>query len=124
MERHITDERTGISYTLHGNYYLPDLEYPSVEREIGAFGMRHMRYIEEHRSGFFSSLVLSGKLYDYLADIDEQANDSLLRLVDEMAEQEDVTEQLKEEDMMEWVRRMNSIREMASEIVNCEIIFG
>ena len=86
--------------------------------------MRHMRYIEEHRSGFFSSLVLSGKLYDYLADIDEQANDSLLRLADEMAEQEGVTEQLKEEDMMEWVRRTNSIRERAMEIVNSEMIYA
>ena len=124
MEKHITDERTGISYTLHGDYYLPDLEYPSGEREIGAFGMRHKKYLEEHRSGFFSSLVLSGKLYDYLADIDEQANDSLLRLVDEMAKQEDVTEQLKEEDMMEWVRRMNNIRERAMEIVNSEILLA
>ena len=124
MEKHITDERTGISYTLHDDYYLPDLEYPSVEREIGVFGMRHKRYIEEHRSGFFSSLVLSGKLYDYLADIDEQANDSLLRLVDEMAKQEGVTEQLKAEDQMEWVRRMNSIRNRAMEIVNSEIIYA
>ena len=124
MQKHITDERTGISYTLHGDYYLPDLELPAGEREIGAFGMRHKRYIEEHRKGFFSSLVLSGKLNDYLADVDEQANTLLPRLVEEMAAQEGVTEQLKEEDQMEWVRRMNSIRNRAMEVINQEIIFA
>ena len=113
-----------ITYTQHGDYYLPDLELPAGEREIGVWGQCHKRYIKEHRPGFFSSLVLSGKLDDYLADIDERVESLFPRLVKEMAEQEGVTEQLKEENQMEWVRRMNNIRNRAMEIINSEIIYA
>ena len=112
-----------IPYTQYGDYYLPDLELPSGGRKIGIWGRRHKRYIKEHRQGFFSSLVLSGKLDDYLADIDEQVESLLPRLVKEMAEQEGVTEQLKEENQMEWARRMNNIRNRAMEIINDELIY-
>lgn len=94
-----------------------------MEREIGVWGQRHKRYIEEHRPGFFSSLVLSGKLDDYFADIDEQVEFLLPRLVKEMAEQEGITELLKEENQLEWVARMNNIRNRAVEIINREVIF-
>ena len=112
-----------ITYTQYGDYYLPDLELPAGGREIGIWGQRHKRYIKEHRPGFFSSLVLSGKLDDYLADIDEQVESLLPRMVKEMAEQEGITEQLKEENQMEWVRRMNNIRNRAMEIINDELIY-
>ena len=125
MKKHIVDEKTGISYTLHGDYYLPDLELPNEEqREIGTWGQRHLRFIKAHRKGLYSQLILTGRLNDYLAGIDRQAEESFLRLVNEIAEREGVTEQLKAEDQMEWVRRMNCIRERAMEIVNKEIIYA
>ena len=112
-----------ITYTQYGDYYLPDLELPAGGREIGIWGQRHKRYIKEHRPGFFSSLVLSGKLDDYLADIDEQTESLLPRLVKEMAEQEGITEQLKEENQMEWIQKMNNIHNRAMETVNDEVIY-
>ena len=112
-----------ITYTQCGDYFLPDLELPAGGREIGIWGQRHKRYIKEHRPGFFSSLVLSGKLDDYLADIDEQVESLLSRLVKEMAEQEGITEKLKEENQMEWVAQMNNIKNRAMEIVNDELIY-
>ena len=125
MKKHIVDEKTGISYTLHGEYYLPDLELPDGEGiEIGVWGQRHLRYIREHRKGLYSQLVLTGALNNYLADVDRKAEGAFLRLVNEIAERESVTERLKAEDQMEWVRRMNCIREMAIEIVNKEIVFS
>ena len=112
-----------ITYRQVGDVLLPNLELPAEEkREIGIWGQRHKRYIREHRKGLFSSLVLSGRLDTYLADIDEQAEEMFSRLVKEMAAQEDVTEQLKEHDQMAWVGRMNNIRNRAIEIVNDELI--
>ena len=123
MKKHIVDRKTGISYTLHGEYYLPDLELPNEKRnEIGIWGQRHLRYIREHRKGFYSQLILTGRLNGYLADVDRQAEESFLRMVNEIAEREGVTERLKAEDQMEWVRRMNCVRERAMEIVNEEIL--
>ena len=113
-----------ITYTQYGDYYLPDFELPAVGREIGIWGQRHKRYIKKHRPGFYSSLVLSGKLDNYLADIDEQVESLLPRIVKEMAEQEGITEKLKEENQMEWVRRMNNIQNRAMEIINSEIIYA
>ena len=126
MNKHIYNEQTGISYTLHGDYYLPDLALPEEERgvEIGVWGQRHLRYIKQHRKVLYLNLLTSGKLNGHLADIDKQAEDMLSRLVKQMAERECVTEQLKADNQMEWVARMNNIRSRATEIVNKDLIYG
>ena len=126
MDKHIYNEQTGISYTLHGDYYLPDLALPEEERgvEIGVWGQRHLRYIKQHRKVLYLNLLTSGKLNGHLADIDKQAEDMLSRLVKQMAEREGVTEQLKADNQMEWVARMNNIRSRATEIVNKDLIYG
>ena len=126
MEKHIYNEQTGISYTLHGDYYLPDLTLSDEEKgvEIGVWGQRHLRYIKQHRKVLYLNLLTSGKLNGYLADIDKQAEDMLSRLVKQMAEREGVTEQLKADNQMEWVGRMNNIQSRAIELVNTDIIFA
>lgn len=125
MKKHITDEKTGISYTLHGDYYLPDLELPAEkERSIGIWGQRHLRYIREHRKALYIGLFLDGKLNGYLADLNEQAEDMFLRLVNELAEKEGIKETLKAENQMLWVQRMNAIQETATEIVNNDLIYA
>ena len=125
MKKHIYNEQTGISYTLQGDYYLPDLALPDEEEQpIGLWGQRHLRYIKQHRKVLYTNLLTSGKLNEYLADIDKQAEDMLSRLVKQMAEREGVTEKLKADNQMEWVSRMNNIRSRATEIVNHDIIYN
>ena len=126
MQKNIYNEQTGISYTLQGDYYLPDLTLPAQkeERHIGIWGQRYLRYLKQHRKALYTNLLTSGKLNSYLADIDEQAEGMFFRLVKQMAEREGVTEQLKVENQMEWVGRMNNIRNRAMEIVNEEIIYN
>ena len=124
MKQHFTDERTGISYTLQGDYYLPDLALPAEEQvEVGIWGQRYLRYIREHRKALYTGLLLDGKLNSYLADLNEQAEDMFFRLVKELAEKENVTEELKATDMMLWVQKINNIRNRATEIVNAELIY-
>ena len=124
MEKRIYNEQTGISYILQGDYYLPDLALPEQEdRPIGLWGQRHLKYIKHHRKILYINLMTSGKLNGYLADIDKQAEDMFSRLVKQMAEREGVTEQLKADNQMEWVARMNNISQMATEIVNTELIY-
>lgn len=124
MKKNFTDKRTGISYTLQGDYYLPDLELPAEEQQpIGVWGQRHLRYIKQHRKVLYTNLLTSGKLNSYLADVEQQAQDLFLRLVKDLAEKENVTEKLKATDMMLWVQKMNSIRNRATEIVNAELIY-
>ena len=124
MKKHITDEKTGISYTLHGDYYLPDLELPAQEEKpIGIWGQRYLRYIRQHRKALYTGLLLDGKLNGYLADLNEQAEDMFFRLVNELSEKEGITETLKAADQMEWVRRMNAVRETATEIINNDLIY-
>ena len=125
MEKRIYNEQTGISYTLQGDYYLPDLALPEQEdKPIGLWGQRHLNYIKQHRKVLYINLLTSGKLNGYLADIDKQAEDMFFRLVKQMAEREGVTEQLKANNQMEWVDRMNNIRSRATEIVNSDIIYS
>ena len=125
MEKHIYNEQTGISYTLQGDYYLPDFVLPDEEEQsIGLWGQRHLRYIKQHRKVLYLNLLTSGKLNGYLADINKQAEDMLSRLVEQMAEREGVTEELKANSQMEWVARMNNIRSRATETVNHDIIYG
>lgn len=125
MKQHYIDVRTGISYTLQGNYYLPNLILPVEENKfIGIWGQRHARYLKQYRKVHYYNLLTSGKLNSYLAEINEQAEDMFLRLVNQMAEREGVTEQLKAENQMAWVGRMNNIRSGAAEIVNQDIVYN
>ena len=118
-------EEMGGTYTQVGDYLLPDLKLPEEEQQpIGVWGQRHWRYLKEHRWATYATLFTSGKLNSYLADIDRQAAVMFSRLVKQMAEAEGVTEKLKAADPMEWVRRMNNIRNRAMEIVNSELIYA
>ena len=123
MEKFITDKRTGLRYELVGDYYLIAGEDEPESRPIGIWGQRHLRYLKQHRKVLYSELLISGKLNDHLADLNEQAEEMFSRLVKQMAEAEGVTEQLKADNQMEWVGRMNNIRNKAMEIVNSELIY-
>lgn len=124
MKQHFTDEKTGINYTLQGDYYLPDLALPAEEQQpIGIWGQRHLRHIKQKRRVLYTNLLTSGKLNSYLADINRQAEEMFFRLVKQMAEREGVTEQLKADNQMAWVGRMNDIRSRAIEIVNNDLIY-
>ena len=123
MQKFITDERTGLQYELVGDYYLIAGEDEPESRLIGVWGQRHLRYLKQHRKVLYSNLLISGKLNDYLADINEQAEDMFSRLVKQLAEKESVTEALKAENQMLWVQRMNNIRSAAMEIVSSELIY-
>ena len=113
-----------ITYTQQGDYLLPDLVLPEQPKvKIGIWGKRHERYIKQHHKLRYFNLLTSCTLTAYLADIDEQAEDVFFRLVNQLAKQESVTEQLKVENQMLWVKRMNNIRNLAEEIVNNELIF-
>ena len=125
MERYIYDNSNGLWYELHGDYYLPCLVIPEEEvHTIRIWGRRHQQYLTEHRPIMYSDLVLSGKLYSYLADIDTQARNKLDLLVTQMAEKEGINEHLKERDQLAWVRAMNNIRNRAEEIILKELIYG
>ena len=125
MEKYVYDENNGLWYELQGDYYIPCLTLPTEEeRPIGIWGQRHLRYIKKERKALYTELMTSGRLNTYLADINEQAEEQMLRLTKQMAEREGVTEQLKAQDQMLWVQRMNSIRNRAMEIVNHELIYA
>lgn len=124
MEKRICDEKNGLWYELQGDYYLPCLSLPEEKyKAIGVWGRRHLRYIKEHKRTFYANLLTSCKLNSYLADIDRQAEEIFSRLVKQLAEKENVTEELKATDMMLWVQKMNNIRNRATEIVNAELIY-
>ena len=113
-----------ITYTQQGDYLLPDLKLPEQPKvEIGIFGKRHLRYLEHNRKILYTNLLTKGKLTAHLAEIDKLAEDMFFRLVKQIAEREGVTEQLKAKDQMQWVRKMNNIRNRAEEIVNNEMIY-
>ena len=125
MKQHYIDERTGISYTLQGDYYLPNFILPVEENKfIGIWGQRHARYLKQYRKVHYYNVLTSGKLNSYLAEINVQAEDMFLRLVNQIAEREGVIEQLKAENQMAWVGRMNNIRSRAAEIVNNNLIYN
>lgn len=124
MEKYKYDESNGLWYELQGDYYLPCLQLPKEEPvHIGVWGQRHLNYLRENKRVLLSNLQISGKLNIYLADIDKQAEEMCSRLVKQMADREDITEQLKAENQMEWVRQMNNIRIRANEIVLRELIY-
>ena len=126
LEKYIYDESNGLWYELQGDYYIPCLTLPTEKenKPIGLWGQRHKRYLQECKKAVYITLLTSGRLNSYLADIDEQATEMMFRLVEQMADKEGVTEQLKTERPMLWVGRINEIQARAREIVNAEIIYA
>ena len=123
MKKHIYDENNGLHYTLVGNYYVPDLKLPEENRPIGHYGRLHREYLKQEHPARYSSLILTGKLWTYLADLNEQAEERLDLIIEQMKAAEEVTEELKARNQLEWVGRMNNIRSRAEEIINSELIY-
>ena len=124
MENRIYDEKNGLWYELQGDYYLPCLTLSEEENHhIGVWGQRHARYLKQHHKIIYMNLLTSGKLNDYLVDIENQAENLFLQLVKQLAESENITEELKAKDQMEWVAQMNNVCNRAREIVNSKLIY-
>ena len=125
MEKYIFDQNNGLWYELQGDYYIPCLKLPEEEQQpIGLWGQRHLRHLKQSHKVLYYNLLTSGKLNSHIAEIDKQANDMFFRLVIELAEKENITEELKSNDQMLWVQKMNNIRNRVTEIVNKEIIYA
>ena len=122
MKKQIYDEKNGLSYTLHGDYYLPDLELNEEEPVYGKYGIMRKQFLKEHRSARYQYLVLTGKLTEHLNQVDKEVREKVEILVEQMAEQWGETEKLKMQDQMEWVGKMNNIRSRAVEIIDVELI--
>ncbi|MCD8011854.1 MAG: TnpV protein [Lachnospiraceae bacterium] len=123
FKKRIHDDSNGLDYVLVGDYYIPDLRLPEESRPIGRWGRMHQIYLQEHRPGQYKELLLSGKLWTYLADLNEQAADRLACIVSQMQEAEGVNEELKARDWLCWVQSINSIRNRAEEIVLAELVY-
>ena len=123
MKKQIYDEKNGLSYTLYGDYYLPNLEIDEEEPTYGKYGIMRKQFLKEHRSARYQYLVLTGKLTEHLNQVDKETREKVEMLVEQMAERWGVTEELKLQDQMEWVRRMNNIKTNAEEIAYKNIIF-
>ena len=123
LARFITDEKTGLEYELCGDYYIIAGEDEPEREPIGVWGQRHLRYIQKHSKVFYNKKLTEHTLYDYLLQLNRDAEDTFDRLVKQMAEREGVTEKLKAANQIEWVCRMNNIRSRATEIVNRDIVF-
>ena len=125
MDKYIYDDKNGLWYELQGDYYIPCLILPAEkEQPIGLWGQRHLRYLKEYHRNTYTTLLTSGRLNTYLADIDRQAQERMERLTEQMKRVQGITEQLKAENALEWTQRMNNIRACAKEIVEKEIIFA
>ena len=124
METHIYDEKNGLSYTLHGDYYLPDLEINEEEPTYGKYGIMRKQFLKEHRSARYQYLVLTGKLTEHLVGVDAECRERLETLLPQMMRQERVDEALKARNQLEWVRRMNSIQNRAEEILLNELVYA
>lgn len=124
LKKHYTNEQTGISYTLHGDFYLPDIKVPEENITLGKWGMMHKSYLEKHKKALFNSLLIKGTLFQHCAKIEKQANEMYDLLIEQMKAAEGVTEQLKEQGQLEWVQRMSNIQEQAREIVCSELIYS
>lgn len=124
MKNGYTDKKTGISYTLVGEVYLPNLVSTEMNYEIGMWGERYRTYLKSHRKAFYTSLKMQCKLNEHLHEVDIRATEMYDRLVKQFAEQEGITERLKADDMMAWVQAMNNINNRAREILNSEVIYS
>lgn len=123
MKKYITDKITGISYTLVGDVYIPNLVSTDTNYEIGYWGRKHKEYIKQYKPAFYTTLLTQCELNSYLHDVDVRAKKMYDNLVNQLAEQEGITEKLKETDMLAWVQAMNNIHNRAMEIVNAELIY-
>ena len=123
METHIYDEKNGLRYTLQGDYYLPDLALNEEEPTYGKYGMLRKQFLKEHRSARYQYLLLTGKLNEHLNQTDQEAREQVETLMEQMTEKQGVTEELKAQDQMEWVRLMNNIKASAEEIVLKNMIY-
>ena len=124
MDKYNFDESNGLWYELQGDYYIPCLILSEEETQpIGLWGQRHKQYLKEHRHIVYTTMLIDGTLNRYLADINQQAEQMFHRLIDEMAQKQGVTEQLKAENQMEWVQQMNACKAQAEEIVKFELIY-
>ncbi|MCR2050308.1 TnpV protein [Acetatifactor muris] len=121
LKERITEN--GIDYILAGDYYIPDLKLPEENRPIGRYGRLHREYLKQEHPARYSSLILTGKLWTYLADLNEQAEERLDLIMEQIKTAEGVTEELKTQNQLEWVGRMNNIRSRAEEIINSELIY-
>ena len=124
LKKHYTNEQTGISYTLHGDFYLLDLKVPEENITLGKWGMMHKSYLEKNKKPLFNSLLMQGKLYHHCAEIENQAREVFDNLIEQMKKAEGVTERLKEQDQLEWVQRMSNIQQRAREILCNQIIYN
>ena len=125
MDKYIYDDKNGLWYELQGDYYIPCLILPAEkEQPIGLWGQRHLRYLKEYRRATYITLFTSGRLNNYLADIDRQAQERFERLIESTKQAQGITERLKAENALEWTGRLNNIRACAMEIVNEEIIYA
>ena len=124
-DKYFFAEYKGLGYELQGDYYIPCLKLPDEEQvEIGVWGQRHLEYIKNHRKGFYTSLAIGCELNRYLADINKQAEEMFDALIKQFKQTEGVTEKLKADNQMEWVCRMNNIRQRVTEIINAELIYN
>ena len=123
MKKQIYDEKNGMSYTLHGDYYLPDLVLREEEPTYGKYGMLRKQFLKEHRSARYQYLLLIGKLNEHLNQTDQEAREQVETLMEQMTEKQGVTEELKAQDQMEWVRLMNNIKASAEEIILKNMIY-
>ena len=124
MKKQIYDEKNGLNYTLHGDYYLPDLEINEGEPTYGKYGIMRKQFLKEHRSARYQYLVLTGKLTEHLNQVDKEVREEVEILMEQMAEQWSVTEELKMQDQMEWVRRRNNIKNVVEGMVLLEMIYA
>ena len=125
LSKRIVDDKTGLSYTLHGDYYIPDLTIPETDQKpMGRYGRMRLHYLREHRPRLYTRLFLSGKLYEHLAEIDETSRERMDRMIPQMARAEGINEMLKARDPMAWVDQMNALKHQAEEIILNELIYG
>ena len=124
MKKQIYDEKNGLNYTLHGDYYLPDLEINEEEPTYGKYEIMRKQFLKEHRSARYQYLVLTGKLTEHLNQVDKEVREEVEILMEQMAEQWSVTEELKMQDQMEWVRRRNNIKNVVEGMVLLEMIYA
>ena len=123
MKKQIYDEKNGMSYTLHGDYYLPDLVLREEEPTYGKYGMLRKQFLKEHRSARYQYMLLTGKLNEHLNQIDQEVREQVETLMEQMTEKQGVTEELKTQDQMEWVRLMNNIKVSAEEIILKNMVY-
>ena len=123
MKKQIYDEKNGMSYTLHGDYYLPDLVLREEEPTYGKYGMLRKQFLKEHRSARYQYMLLTGKLNEHLNQIDQEVREQVETLMEQMTEEQGVTEKLKAQDQMKWVRLMNNIKASAEEIILKNMVY-